>query len=75
MKMRTTSRIAAPLCIAATLAASSLQAVDITLKRPYSRWLFGGLGFQNSEANLVSLMTDESRDQFALKTFMEISPM
>ena len=74
MKMDMKFRRTAPLCLAAALLAPSLQAVDITLKRPYSRWLFGGLGFQNSEANLVPLMSDEFRDQFALKTFMEISP-
>ena len=50
-------------CIGVALAVSamSLGAVDITIRRPYSRWLFGGLGFQNSEANLVPIMSDEFR--------------
>ena len=74
--MARSSRASAAACIGFALAtaATSLGAVDIAIKRPYQRWLFGGLGFQNSEANLVPLMTDEFRDQYVLKTFAEISP-
>ena len=47
---------------------------DVTITKPYIRWLFGGFGFQNSEANFVALMPDDFRDQRVLKTFAEISP-
>lgn len=70
MNMNRTAAFAALISVAATATLGS----DITVTRPYSRWLFGGLGFQNSEANLVPLMTDEFRDQYVLKTFAEISP-
>ena len=36
--------------------------------------VFGGFGFQHSEASMTALMTDEFRDERALKTFAEISP-
>ena len=48
---------------------------DVTITKPYIRWLFGGFGFQNSEANFVALMPDDFRDQRVLKTFAEISPL
>ena len=47
---------------------------DVTITKPYIRWLFGGFGFQNSEANFVALMPDDFRDQRILKTFAELSP-
>ena len=50
------------------------SAADVTITKPYIRWLFGGFGFQNSEANFVALMPDDFRDQRVLKTFAEISP-
>ena len=56
------------------LVGSSLGAADVTITKPYCRWLFNGFGFQNSEANFVALMPDDFRDQRVLKTFMEISP-
>ena len=56
------------------LVGSSLGAADVTITKPYFRWLFNGFGFQNSEANFVALMPDDFRDQRVLKTFMEISP-
>jgi len=49
-------------------------ASNITLAKPYFRWLFGGFGFQHSEASLTALMTDDFRDQRVLKSFAEISP-
>ena len=56
------------------LAALSVGGAEIKVEKPYFRWLFGGFGFQHSEANLEALMTDEFRDQRVLKTFAEISP-
>ena len=50
------------------------SAADVTITKPYIRWLFGGFGFQNSEANFAALMPDDFRDQRVLKTFAEISP-
>ena len=50
------------------------SAADVTITKPYIRWLFGGFGFQNSEANFTALMPDDFRDQRVLKTFAEISP-
>ena len=46
----------------------------IVFTKPSQRWLWGGFGFHNSEATMTSLMSDEFRDQYALKSFMEISP-
>lgn len=51
-------------CVASTL----------TVEKPYFRWLFGGFGFQHSEASLTALMSDEFRDERALKSFAEIDP-
>ena len=50
------------------------SAADVTIAKPYIRWLFNGFGFQNSEANFVAIMPDDFRDQYVLKTFAEISP-
>ena len=47
---------------------------EITITKPYVRWLFAGFGFQNSEAEFTALMDDEFLNQRALKTFREISP-
>ena len=47
---------------------------DVTIDKPYFRWLFGGFGFQHSEANFTALMPDDFRDQRVLKTFAELSP-
>lgn len=35
---------------------------------------FGGVGFQNAEAEIAVLMPDDFRDQRVLKSFLEISP-
>ena len=56
------------------MSAMVLSASDVTIEKPYFRWLFGGFGFQNSEANFLSLMSDDFRDQYVIKTFVEISP-
>ena len=50
------------------------SAADVTITKPYFRWLFNGFGFQNSEANFLSIMPEDFRDQRVLKTFAELSP-
>ena len=50
------------------------SAADVTITKPYIRWLFNGFGFQNSEANFLGIMPDDFRNQRVLKTFAEISP-
>ena len=50
------------------------SAADVTITKPYFRWLFNGFGFQNSEANFLALMPEDFRDQRVLKTFAELSP-
>ncbi|MBQ5983440.1 MAG: hypothetical protein IJL56_00480 [Bacteroidales bacterium] len=50
------------------------QEVTVVVEKPLVRWLFGGFGFQHSEANFEALMTPEFRDQRVLKTFAELSP-
>ena len=50
------------------------SAADVTITKPYIRWLFNGFGFQNSEANFLGIMPEDFRDQRVLKTFAEISP-
>ena len=52
----------------------ALWSAEVTIEKPYFRWLFGGFGFQNSEANFLSLMPDDFRDQRVLKSFAEMSP-
>ena len=56
------------------LTASMAGAATLNVSKPYFRWLFGGFGFQHSEASLTALMTDEFRDQRVLKSFAEIGP-
>lgn len=60
--------------VIALLCCSSVHAADVTITKPYFRWLFGGFGFQHPESNFEALMTDEFRDQRVLKTFEEIRP-
>ena len=47
---------------------------EITVDKPYFRWLWGGFGFQQSEANLTALMPEDFLNERVLKTFVEISP-
>lgn len=49
-----------------------MAAVKIT--RPLFCWLFGGLGFHNSEATMTRIMSDQMMKERVLKTFREISP-
>ena len=53
---------------------ASAQDVIVVVEKPMVRWLFGGFGFQHSEANFEALMTPEFRDQRVLKTFAELNP-
>ena len=46
----------------------------IKLKKPMQRWLFGGIGFHNSEATMTPIMTDTFKNERVLKSFAEISP-
>jgi len=49
-----------------------VQTVQIT--KPNLRWLFGGVGFHNSEASMIPIMSPRFKNEIALKTFREISP-
>lgn len=46
----------------------------ISIKKHRLRWLFGGVGFHNSEASMTALMSEKFKNEIALKTFNEISP-
>ena len=69
--MRICKTVAAAIAL---LAASTAFGADVVIERPALKWLFGGFGFQNAEAQLVPLMTDEFRDERAIKSFRELSP-
>ena len=47
-------------------------AAHVAIERPKMPWLFGGFGFQNAEAQLTPLMTDEFRNERAVKSFREL---
>ena len=46
------------------------SAADVTITKPYFRWLFNGFGFQNSEANFLALMPEDFRDQRGAVVFV-----
>ncbi len=46
----------------------------ITITKPRLRWLFGGVGFHNSEATMTPIMSEKFKNEVVLKTFREISP-
>ena len=46
----------------------------VAIERPQMPWLFAGFGFQNAEAQLTPMMTDEFRNERAVKSFRELSP-
>ena len=46
----------------------------IVIKNQRLKWLFGGIGFHNSEATMTALMNDSFKNERVLKTFREISP-
>lgn len=63
------------LLVLTSFAAVNIAAAgEVTVTKPYFRWLFGGFGFQHPEANFEALMSDEFRFQRELKTFSELSP-
>lgn len=47
---------------------------NITIHKPEFQWLFGGLGFHNSEATMTGLMTREFREERVLKSHFELAP-
>ncbi len=58
----------------AAAAGSDQSTAEIKIEKPVMRWLFGGFGFQNSEASLTPVMDEAFMNERALKTFREISP-
>lgn len=50
------------------------MSVKISFKKSYYRWLFGGMGFHNSEVSMTPLMSDEFLNERVLKAYREISP-
>lgn len=46
----------------------------IKITKPRQRWLFGGVGFQNSEATMTPIMSEKFLNENVLKVFGEISP-
>lgn len=46
----------------------------IMIEKPRMRWLFGGIGFHNSESTMSALMNEKFMNEIALKSFREISP-
>ena len=49
-------------------------AAAVTVSEPAVPRTFEGFGFQHSEASMTALMSDEFRDERALKSFAEIRP-
>lgn len=47
---------------------------NIKLTKPYRRWLFGGIGFHNSEASMMPIVKEKFKNERVLKCFREISP-
>ncbi len=50
------------------------MSVKINVKKTYYRWLFGGMGFHNSEVTMTPFFNDEFLNERVLKTYHEISP-
>ncbi len=50
------------------------MSVQVKFKKSYYRWLFGGMGFHNSEVSMTPMMTDAFLNERILKTYHEISP-
>ncbi len=46
----------------------------IKITKPNQFWLFGGLGFHNSEATMTPIMSESFKNERVLKCFREISP-
>ena len=60
------------LCASAVVARTP-SASEVVFEAPRGA-AFGGIGFQNAEAEITALMPDDFRDQRVLKSFREISP-
>jgi len=56
------------------LPAPCAERSEVVFTKPSVRWLWGGFGFNNIEATMTPMMSDEFRDERAVKTFREISP-
>ena len=46
----------------------------VKITKPNRVWLFGGLGFHNSEATMTPIMSESFKNEKVLKCFREISP-
>lgn len=60
--------------LSAALLSGAASAADVTIVNPQLKWLFGGFGFQNAESRLTALMSEEFRDERAVKCFRELAP-
>ena len=47
---------------------------QVKLLKPEQRWIFGGLGFHNSEASMFGIMSEKFKNEVVLKCFREVSP-
>ena len=50
------------------------QVSRVKFFEPPLRWLWGGFGFHNAEASMSAMMTEEFRDERAVKSFREMAP-
>lgn len=47
---------------------------QIQISKPSRCWLFGGVGFHNSEATMSPIMSESFKNERVLKTFREVAP-
>lgn len=50
------------------------MSVKVNFKKSYYRWLFGGMGFHNSEVSMTPMMSDKFLNERVIKAYREISP-
>lgn len=79
MRKHAPARLAVALMTAVvSFTVPSLRAADrisrIEFFEPPLRWLWGGFGYHNAEASMTAMMTDEFRDERAVKSFREMAP-
>jgi len=67
-------RLLALALLAATSAHAGCRTSEIRFLKPPMMWLWGGFGFHNAESVMSQMMTDEFRDERAVKSYREISP-
>lgn len=48
--------------------------MKITITNKRLKWLWGGIGFHNSEASMTPIMSENFKNEKVMKTFLEISP-